>query len=202
MVLVFLSSSYIQDVLITQHVEHRAHQNAIQTFEQTDREYLGEVCTETERNLRVLQFYVWCLKESWRGNIYMTMGAIGPYLSFVDSHRRKSEDYHENPLVPLIRRLNDRFKRTEKDIEFLNAQKRLSEAKRVHLEDYFTSVVNEAIDVVKAISQRLGDNTYSTKSYLSKAWRDRDKLEANGKYFINSERRNVVSGQQATAKPF
>ena len=67
-------TAYVISKYIKPAEERRAKERAIESFKEKRKLFKGAVLKELERNVRVLQFYICCLQDSWKGNIYIDVG--------------------------------------------------------------------------------------------------------------------------------
>lgn len=164
----------------------------------TDMQFKKEVRNELERNIRVLQFYVWILPQKWTGDIYTSGYMAQPYLSFFQSKQTILKDVYDIDMLADILKLYSESDIASKKIQEINSSFQRTQEEIGQNIDYFVSLINKSIKLVEKISEQVGDNSYMNKKYLSDDWNEPEILEAISREFIESEKRQVATSDAIT----
>jgi len=166
----------------------------VKAFIQTDKQYKEMVAAELDRNIRVLQFYVWISRYPWTGDIHMT-NTLAPYINFVNSQSVRLQEIYSIDLLGEILRLYKTFDLANRRIEVINSSIQPLDA-RSHAQnaDFLKSTINKSIQILINIYDSLGHNGYRAKTYLSDEWENENILLLNSRQFIKAEQREMATG--------
>lgn len=179
-------------------VQNLIKQADTKSLELTDKQFKKAIKNELERNIRVMQFYVWILPQRWRGDMFLSNSMEQPFLSFFQSKQTALKDVYDIDIVSDILEIYKDSDIASNKIDLINRGGVRTQRDIELDEGFFTSFINKSIGVVKKISVEIGDQDYLTKQYLGTEWSSPAVLEIISKDFIESEKRNVVTADTVT----
>jgi len=171
------------------------HQSISKDMEKTDKQFMKEFLGELERNIRVVQFYIWAIKKNWTGNIFLNSSTIGQYVSFMQSQNTSLQDIYkiDVKIQTKITKIYHEFDRSAEVIKKINSVGYKSQGTANQDVDLLADIVNKGIEVYFSLQE---DASAFNKPYLSKGWSNQEILGKNCQEFIKAEERNVATGSQ------
>lgn len=158
---------------------------------QTDFKYRIDLLAELDRNIRVLQFYVWAWKHNWSSDFHFTQTVL-PYAHFVTSQSATLADVYHTAFLGEVIRLYQKFDVAKEKIVAINTGSQSANV-RDRDADYLRSLINESIALYKRIAAGMGDTTHQGRSYLTDIWENEEVLANNCQQFIEVERRKIAT---------
>jgi hypothetical protein len=157
-----------------------------------DENFKMEITKELKRNIRILQFYIYCIKNNWQGNLTMTR-VSDLYTDFIKSKNILLTDSYQVSILADIERIYQKFGEANKRIEQINSVSMTRNRTPEENIDYFTRTINESIKLFKKIVVDKNGANSLNKSYLGKNWDTDENLESNSLEFIKQEDSSVAT---------
>ena len=189
--IIIFSFIYIMGELgpISRSVDWLLRERAKDKVLQTDFKYLNDLVVELDRNISVLQCWVWALKQNWIIDFYITK-SIDNYLNFVNSQSATIGDVYRTEFYGEIVRLYAKFDVAKQKLRAFNTGSQAPDARDRDV-DYLRSLINESIGLLRKVATSMKITTYQNRSYLADAWDDKEVLSKNCKKFIAKWRKEL-----------